>query len=37
MRLVNAFAQQLGGTVQINAGNLGAEFVVNVPQTTGPK
>jgi len=37
MRLVNAFAQQLGGTVQINARNPGAEFVVDIPQTAGPK
>jgi two-component sensor histidine kinase len=37
MRLVNAFAQQLGGTVQINARNPGAEFMVIIPQSSGPK
>jgi two-component sensor histidine kinase len=37
MRLVTAFAQQLGGTVQINARNPGAEFVVIIPQSSGPK
>jgi two-component sensor histidine kinase len=37
MRLVNAFAQQLGGTVQIKARNPGAEFVVAIPQIAGPK
>jgi two-component sensor histidine kinase len=37
MRLVSAFAQQLGGTVQINDRNPGAEFVVSIPQSTGPK
>jgi two-component sensor histidine kinase len=37
MRLVSAFAQQLGGTVQINGRNPGAEFVVSIPQSSGPK
>lgn len=37
MRLVNAFAQQLGGAVQINACNPGAEFVVIIPQSTRPE
>ncbi len=37
MRLVHAFAQQLGGTVQINARNPGAEFVVSIPRSSGSK
>ena len=37
MRLVNAFAKQLGGTVQINPRNPGAEFVVSIPRSSGPK
>ena len=37
MRLVSAFAQQLGGTVEINSRNPGAEFVVSIPKSTGPK
>jgi two-component sensor histidine kinase len=37
MRLVSAFAQQLGGTVQINPRNPGAEFVVSIPHSAGPK
>jgi len=37
MRLVSAFAQQLGGSVQINPRNPGAEFVVSIPHSTGPK
>jgi two-component sensor histidine kinase len=37
MRLVSAFAQQLGGAVQIKAKNPGAEFVVSVPENSRPK
>jgi two-component sensor histidine kinase len=36
MRLVSAFAQQLGGTVQITACNPGAQFVVSIPHSSGP-
>lgn len=36
MRLVHAFAKQLGGTVQINARNPGAEFVVSILHSSGP-
>jgi two-component sensor histidine kinase len=36
MRLVSAFAKQLGGTVQINARNPGTEFVVSIPHSSGP-
>ena len=36
MRLVNAFAQQLGGTVQIHNRNPGAEFVVTIPHSPRP-
>jgi two-component sensor histidine kinase len=37
MRLVSAFAQQLGGTVQINPRDPGAEFVVSIPHSARPK
>jgi len=36
MRLVSAFAKQLGGTVQINGRSPGAEFMVNIPHSLGP-
>ena len=36
MRLVNAFARQLGGAVKVTPCNPGAEFVVSIPHSSGP-
>lgn len=37
MRLVSAFSQQLGGTLQIKPCNPGTEFVVSISHSTGPR
>jgi two-component sensor histidine kinase len=34
MRIITSFAQQLGGTLDIHAGNPGTEFVLTIPRKT---